>query len=86
MTQYRKGSLSRQARRKANKPHRRAQQAQKERHWRQIKVARASSPPLPAPRARAYLVTQFWEYFDLGKLLHKAGVKQKFKGLPPPSP
>jgi len=78
----RKGSLSRQARRKANKPHRQAQRDQERRHWRQVKAARAASPPLPAPRARAYLVTQFWEHFRLGELLHKAGVKHKLKGLP----
>jgi len=82
VTKYRKGSLSRQARRKANKPCRHARRVQKERHWRQVKAARASSPPVPAPRARAYWVTQFWEHFHLGALLHNAGVKQKLKGLP----
>lgn len=82
MTQYRKGSLSRQVRREVNKRHRRASHVQKQRRWRQIKAGRAASPPVPAPRARAYLVTQFWEHFRLGDLLHKAGVKQKLKGLP----
>ena len=82
MTQYKKGSLSRQARRKANTPRRHARRAQTERRWRPVKAGRASSPPLPAPRARAYLVTQFWEHFRLGELLYKAGVKQKLKGLP----
>jgi len=82
MTKYRKGSLSRQVRREVNKRHRRASHVQKQRRWRQIKVGRAASPPVPAPRARAYLVTQFWEHFHLGDLLHKAGVKQKLKGLP----
>ena len=82
MTQYRKGSLSRQARRKANKPHRQAQRDQERHRWRQVKAGRAASPPVPTPRARAYLVTQFWEHFHLGDLLHKVGVKQKLKGLP----
>ena len=82
MTQYKKGSLSRQARRQAKKPHRRAQRTQKQHPWRPVKAGPASSPPMPAPRARGYLVTQFWEHFHLGELLHKAGVKQKLKGLP----
>ena len=82
MTQYKKGSLSRQARRQAKKPHRRTQRTQKQHPWRPVKAGRASSPPMPAPRARAYLITQFWEHFRLGELLHKAGIKPKLKGLP----
>jgi len=82
MTKHRKGSCSRQADRTTNKSRRRTQRVQPQHSWRQVEAGRASSPPLPAPRARAYLVTQFWEHFHLGELLHKAGVKYKFKGLP----
>jgi len=82
VTQYKKGAPSRQVHPKASKPRHSKQPTPKRSPWRSVKVERASSPPLPTPRARAYLVTQFWNHFRLGELLHKTGVKPKFKGLP----
>jgi hypothetical protein len=52
------------------------------RRWRPVKVGRASGEPKAAPQAGGFLVRAFWEHLRLGELLHRAGVKQKLKGLP----
>jgi hypothetical protein len=69
-----------QSRRKAAKAQRR-----------KAERTRRAAPPVKAgcardtlkatPQAKGYLVHQFWQHFCLGELLHKAGAKQKFKGL-----
>ena len=85
MRQYRKGSRTRQARRKATKAQharKRASAHDRRSPWRRTQAGPAQSSPLPAPRARTYLVQQFWHHFRLGELLHRAGVRQKCKGLP----
>ena len=84
MKKYTAGSVSRQAQRKATKRQRQAQRERRQRarqSWPQVKAGRTSSEPPAQPQARSYLVRAFWEHLHLGQLLHKAGVKQKFKGL-----
>jgi hypothetical protein len=44
-------------------------------------VGRTANEPKAQPQARSYVVRAFWEHLRLGELLHKAGVKEKFKGL-----
>jgi hypothetical protein len=87
MCKHKTGSRSRQARRKATKHHasRKANRQRRRRlhgHWRQARSGRTTGTPKAQPQARGYLVQQFWEHFNLGVLLHKAGVKEKLKGLP----
>jgi hypothetical protein len=85
MKKHTAGSISRQAQRKGNN---RRRQAERERcrrirqSWPRVKAGRLSSEPKAQPQARSYLVRRFWEHLRLGELLHKAGVKKKFKGLP----
>lgn len=85
MHKHKTGSLSRQAQRRVNKRHRRAEPARRQRarrSWPRVKTARTSREPKAAPQARSFLVRQFWDHLRLGELLHQAGVKQKLKGLP----
>lgn len=85
MCKHKTGSLSRQARRQANKRQRRARRQRRlwqRRHWRRTQSGRTTGTPRAQPHARGYLVRRFWEHFRLGTLLHKAGVKEKLKGLP----
>jgi hypothetical protein len=84
MKKHTTGSVSRQAQRRASK----RRQAERERRqrarpsWPRVKAGRLSREPQAQPQARGYLVRQFWEHLRLGELLHQAGIKKKFKGLP----
>jgi hypothetical protein len=85
MQKHKAGSVSRQAQRKGNKRRRQAERERRRRirqSWPQVKTGRTASEPKAQPHARSYLVRQFWEHLNLSHLLHKAGVKKKFKGLP----
>ena len=85
MKKHTTGSVSRQAQRRANKRRRQAERERRQRarpSWPRVKAGRLSREPQAQPQARGYLVRQFWEHLRLGELLHQAGVKQKFKGLP----
>lgn len=73
------GSISRQARRQAEKHSRRPAQRQK---GLRLQAGRTQRDPQAPPQAGSYLVQQFWEHLNLGALLHRAGVKPKLKGLP----
>jgi hypothetical protein len=85
MTKNRNGSLSRHARRKIAKRHGQTKPVRRQRAHRQglrVKAGHAKDEPKAQPQARGYLVRAFWDHLRLGKWLHKAGVKQKLKGLP----
>jgi Transposase DDE domain/DDE superfamily endonuclease len=85
MKKHTAGSILRQAQRKATKRRRQAERERRQRarqSWPQVKAGRTAREPKVPPQARSYLVRQFWEHLRLGELLHKAGVKQKLKGLP----
>jgi len=85
MQKYKAGSVSRQAQRQATKRRRQAERERRQRarqSWPPVKAGRTASEPKAQPQARSYLVRKFWEHLRLGELLHKAGVKKKFKGLP----
>jgi hypothetical protein len=79
-TQYKTGSISRQARPKA-KVKRQAKGERMRRESAEVKSGRATGEIKAAPQAKGYLVQQFWEHLRLGELLHRSGVKTKFKGL-----
>ena len=85
MQKYKAGSVSRQAQRQATKRRRQAERERRQRarqSWPPVKAGRTASEPKAQPQARGYLVRKFWEHLNLSHLLHKAGVKKKFKGLP----
>ena len=85
MKKHTAGSISRQAQRKGNQRRRQAERERRRRirqSWPRVKAGRISSEPKAQPQARSYLVRRFWEHLRLGELLHNAGVKKKFKGLP----
>jgi hypothetical protein len=85
MKKHTAGSISRQAQRKGNRRRRQAERERRRRirqRWPRVKAGRMSSEPKAQPQARSYLVRRFWEHLRLGELLHQAGVKKKFKGLP----
>jgi len=85
MKKHTAGSISRQAQRKGNQRRRQAERERRRRirqSWPRVKAGRISSEPKAQPQARSYLVRRFWEHLRLGELLHHAGVKKKFKGLP----
>jgi hypothetical protein len=85
MPKHTTGSVSRQAQRKGKKCHRQAERERRRRirqNWPPVKAGRTASKPKAQPQARGYVVRQFWEHLNLSHLLHKAGVKKKFKGLP----
>ena len=85
MPKHTTGSVSRQAQHRTNKRRRQAERERRERarpSWPQVKAGRTASEPKAQPQARSYVVRQFWEHLNLSHLLHKAGVKKKFKGLP----
>jgi hypothetical protein len=75
------GSISRRAKQQAAKRRRQAERTRRQ-SWPPIKAGRTARDPQAHPQARSYLVRKFWEHLRLGELLHQAGVKQKFKGLP----
>jgi hypothetical protein len=75
------GSISRRAKQQAAKRRRQAERTRRQ-SWPPIKAGRTARDPQAQPQARGYLVRKFWEHLRLGELLHHAGVKQKFKGLP----
>ena len=85
MPKHKAGSVSRQAQHQANKRRRQAERERRQQarqSWPQVKAGRTASEPKAQPQARSYLVRKFWEHLNLSHLLHKAGVKKKFKGLP----
>ena len=84
MPKHKAGSISRQAQRKADKRRREAERERRQHvrpSWPQVKAGRMAKEVKAQPQARSYVVRQFWEHLRLGELLHKAGVKKKFKGL-----
>jgi DDE superfamily endonuclease/Transposase DDE domain len=85
MQKHKADSVSRQAQRKSNQRRRQVERERRRRarqSWPPVKAGRIAREPKTQPQARSYLVRKFWEHLRLGELLHKAGVKQKFKGLP----
>ena len=85
MKKHTAGSVLRQVQSKARKRRRQAERERRERarrSWLRVKAGRTSSELKAQPQARSYLVRAFWEHLHLGELLHKAGVKEKLKGLP----
>lgn len=85
MKQLHGGSIPRQARRTVDKRRRQAKRERRQRARRHLGYVQAGGGACDlqaAPQARGFLVQQFWEHFQLGELLHRAGVKEKFKGLP----
>lgn len=85
MSKKKKNSRSRHAQRRTAKRHGQTKQVRRQRTRRQdlrLKPGHATGEPQARPQARAYLVRAFWDHLRLGQLLHKAGVKEKLKGLP----
>jgi hypothetical protein len=85
MKKHTAGSVSRQAQRQATKRRRQVERERRQRarqSWPPVKAGRTAREPKAHPQARGYVVRQFWEHLHLSRLLHQAGVKKKFKGLP----
>ena len=85
MSKHTPGASSRQAKkstRKGTRPSGQKPPRPARRLGPPVQAGRAAHAPQAQPQARSYLVRAFWDHLRLGKLLLKAGVQEKLKGLP----